>query len=96
MVVFFFDFKIGRSISILPNSLEFKLFKIFPSGPINALTPLFADLIVKAFVSIDLKIAFEKCCSGPTLSPNQASSEIFTIKLNCLILFSTSLGKIIS
>ena len=57
----FFDFKIGKSISIFPDSVDFNVFKILPSGLMNALMPLFADLIVKLLLSIDLKIAFAKC-----------------------------------
>jgi len=76
--------------------LGFKLFKTFPLGLINALIPLFADLTVNVSDSIDLKIAFVKCCWGPMLSPNQASSEIFIAKSNLFFLFSNKLGKIIS
>ena len=45
-VLLFLDFIIGKSISIFPASVEFRIFKILPVGLINALIPLFADLKV--------------------------------------------------
>ena len=62
----------------------------------NTLLPLFADLIKNFLDSIDLKIDFAKCWWGPMLSPNHASSEMFTIKLDFSVLFFIKLGKIIS
>ena len=92
---FFVSSIIGSLNSIFPISFGCKFFKIFPCGLINALIPLFADLIVYTPDSIDLKIALAKCWWGPILSQNQASSEIFIIKLN-LLYSSSRPGKIIS
>ena len=81
---------------MLPASKGSKDLITFPLGSMNTLLPLFADLIKNFLDSIDLKIDFAKCWWGPMLSPNHASSEMFTIKLDFSVLFFIKLGKIIS
>ena len=76
----------------MPLSLGPKNFLTTPLLSINALNPLFVDLIKKTLFSIDLKIAFAKCWSGPIVWPNHASSEIFTIKFFCFVFWDNS-GK---
>ena len=71
----------GSSSSMLPDSKGSKDLITFPLGSTKTLLPLFADLITNFLDSIDLKIDFAKCWWGPMLSPNHASSEMFTIKL---------------
>ena len=77
----FLEFINGISNSIFPASFLFNCFITTPLLSIIALIPLFADLNKKVPFSIALNIDLTKCWSGPIVFPNQASSEMFTIRL---------------
>ena len=94
--LFFLDFINGTSNSIFPASFLFNFFKITPLLSIIALIPLLADLRKKVPLSMALNIDLAKCCSGPIVFPNQASSEIFTIKFVSELIFWVILVKITS
>ena len=94
--LFLFDFINGTSNSILPASFRLSCFFILPLLSIIALIPLFAERKTKVLFSIALKIVLAKCWLGPIVSPNQPSSDIFTIKLVLSLEFWIKSVKIIS